>query len=104
MTLPDGLTLALETDPPAGFRATLAERIHAFHAQTVVPWRADRFALRLTDDAGGLAAGLLGVTAWDWLFVEAVWVDPARCGVGRCRAARHRDRCGAGRRCDHPTG
>ena len=86
MPLPDGLTLALETDPPAAFRATLAERIHAFHAQTVRPWRADRFGLRITDAAGGLAAGLIGVTAWEWLFVEAVWVDAAQRGRGTGRA------------------
>ena len=86
MPLPDGLTLALETDPPAAFRAALAERIHAFHAETVTPWRAYRFGLRITDAAGTLVAGLIGVTAWEWLFVEAVWVDAAQRGRGTGRA------------------
>lgn len=86
MTLPEGLMLALERDPAAEFRAALAQRIHAFHAETVTPWRADRFGLSVTDAAGGLVAGLLGVTAWDWLFVEAVWVDAALRGTGAGRA------------------
>ncbi len=86
MILPPGLTLSFDPDPPAAFRTALARGIHAFHAETVTPWQADRFGLRLLDAAGDLAAGLLGVTAWDWLFVEAVWVDPALRGGGAGRA------------------
>ena len=86
MPLPDGFSLALDPAPDAAFRAALAERIHAFHAETVAPWRADRFALRLTDAAGVLAGGLIGTTAWQWLFVEAVWVDAGLRGSGAGRA------------------
>lgn len=86
MTLPEGLRLTLESDPPADLRAALAQRIHAFHAETVAAWRPDRFALRLLDAQGGLAGGLIGVAAWDWLFVEAVWVDAALRGSGAGRA------------------
>ncbi len=86
MTLPGDLHLRLETDPSTAFRAELAARIHGFHAETVTPWRADRFALRVTDAADALAAGLLGVIAWEWLFVEAVWVDAAQRGRGTGQA------------------
>ncbi|WP_217362883.1 N-acetyltransferase [Roseicella sp. DB1501] len=83
--LPEGIRMVFDPAPPAGFRAELGQRINAFHAETV-PHRADRFGLRLEDAAGELVGGFIGVLSWGWLFVEAVWVDPARRGLGAGRA------------------
>ena len=44
--LPDGRVLMRDTDPPAGFRAELGQRINAYHSETV-PHAARRFALAL---------------------------------------------------------
>ena len=78
---PAGLSLTMETPPPMEVRAALGEAINAFHARTV-PRDARRFALLLRDADGQLAAGLSGVMAWQWLFVEALWVGDAWRGRG----------------------
>ena len=84
--LPGGLRMRLEAEPAAEFRVDLARRIHGFHAETMPPWLANRFGLRLEDAAGALVGGFCGVLAWEWLFVEALWVDPAMRGSGAGRA------------------
>ncbi|TCZ56740.1 GNAT family N-acetyltransferase [Roseicella aquatilis] len=84
--LPPGLRLVPLPDPPLEFRTELARHIHAFHAETVPPWQSTRFALRLEDAAGALAGGFCGSMAWDWLFVEALWVAAAQRGTGAGRA------------------
>ena len=84
--LPGGLRMRLEVEPAAEFRVELARRIHDFHAETMPPWQATRFGLRLEDAAGTLAGGFCGVLAWGWLFVEALWVNPAVRGSGAGRA------------------
>ena len=83
--LPPAMRMVFDPAPPPGFRAELGQRINAFHAETV-PHQADRFGLRIEDAAGGLVGGLSGVLSWGWLFVDAVWVDPARRGLGAGRA------------------
>ena len=81
--LPAGLSLELDPAPAAELRASLAQRIHAFHGQTV-PLDSRRFGVLLRDGEARLVAGLLGQLAWTWLFIEAVWVDEAwrRHGLG----------------------
>jgi GNAT superfamily N-acetyltransferase len=59
-------------NPAPEFRASLAAGINAFHARTFPP-DSTRFALAL-HEADTLVAGLAGVLAWKYLFVEALWV------------------------------
>jgi GNAT superfamily N-acetyltransferase len=82
---PAGYRISFEADPPPEFRAGLAKAINAFHADTV-PFVSRRFALQVHDDEGRLTGGLIGVIAWGWLFVEAVWVEAAWRGRGAGRA------------------
>jgi ribosomal protein S18 acetylase RimI-like enzyme len=92
--MPSGdLTLSMEDDPPPSFRSELGQRINEFHGETV-PFRSQRFGLRLTDTDGELAGGLSGVMSWGWLFIDAVWVraDQRGGGAGRrlmAAAERH---------------
>jgi len=83
--VPPGFTLALEEAPETGFRAELGQRINAFHAETVPPYAARRFSLALRDAARDLQAGLTGVLAWEWLYIDAVWVAAALRGQGAGR-------------------
>jgi len=72
--LPLELRLSHDTAPSIETRRALGEAIDAFHGRTV-PQDARRFALLVHDHDGRLVAGLSGVVAWQWLFVEALWVD-----------------------------
>lgn len=85
---PDGLTLTFLDNPPAEFRGELGQAINTFHSETV-PFASKRFGLRLRDDAGTTKAGLSGVMAWGWLFVDAVWIHPDLRGHGAGRALMH---------------
>lgn len=86
--VPPGLTLAFEYDPPATFRNELGQAINAFHSQTI-PFASKRFGLRLQDETGTTKAGLSGVMAWGWLFIDAVWVHEDLRGHGAGRTLMH---------------
>ena len=87
--IPAELHLTLDPAPSIDTLRALGDAINAFHARTV-PLDAQRFALLLHAQDGGLAGGLFGVLAWQWLFVQALWVDDAwrRRGIGRALLAR----------------
>ncbi len=87
--IPAELHLTLDPAPSIETLRALGDAINTFHARTV-PLDAQRFALLVRDQGGGLAGGLYGVLAWQWLFVQALWVDDAwrRRGIGRALLAR----------------
>jgi GNAT superfamily N-acetyltransferase len=72
--LPPELRLSHDGAPSIETRRLLGEAIDAFNARTV-PQDTRRFALLLRDRDDRLVAGLSGVVAWQWLFVQALWVD-----------------------------
>ncbi len=76
-----GLTLNFDVAPAPELRAALAREINDFHSRTV-PHQSQRFGLRVTDDAGALGGGLVGVISWEWLFIEALWVGDSLRGQG----------------------
>jgi len=78
---------AFEIDPAPSpeVRATLAREINAFHSRTV-PHESTRFAVLSRAPDGALAAGVMGVMSWNWLFIEAMWVGDARRGQGLGRS------------------
>ncbi|HTI82066.1 MAG TPA: GNAT family N-acetyltransferase [Acetobacteraceae bacterium] len=77
---PEALRLSFEPAPSPDIRRVLGEAIDAFNARTV-PQDVQRFAL-LLHEGERLSAGLIGVLAWQWLFVAALWVDDAWQGQG----------------------
>jgi GNAT superfamily N-acetyltransferase len=82
-TLP-AFGLILDPDPSPDFRAELGRRINAFHDQTV-PFQSRRFTLRLENSSNAVVGGMSGVISWNWLFVDALWVDAAGRGQGAGR-------------------
>jgi ribosomal protein S18 acetylase RimI-like enzyme len=90
--LPEGLSLTCDAAPTMETRKALGDEIRAFNARTT-PVAAERFALLLHDGDAELRAGLVGVVAAGWLFIESLWVgDTLRGqGVGRALMARAED-------------
>ncbi len=87
--LPDGFRLEFDPAPATDIRGRLGKEINDFHSRTV-PHESRRFALLVREGNRELAAGLIGVISWQWLFIEAVWVGDALRGqgVGRTLMAR----------------
>jgi GNAT superfamily N-acetyltransferase len=87
--IPTELRLSHDDTPSAETRRALGDAIDAFHARTV-PQDASRFALLLHESDERLAGGLIGRLAWQWLFVEALWIadEWRRRGIGRALLAR----------------
>lgn len=87
--IPAELRFTLDPAPSVETLRKLGDAINTFHALTV-PLDAQRFALLLHAEHGGLAGGLCGVLAWQWLFVQALWVDDTwrGRGIGRGLLAR----------------
>ena len=83
--IPTELRLSFDAAPSLETRRALADAIDAFHARTV-PQDEQRFALLLHDEGDRLVAGLSGQLAWQWLFVQALWVSDAWRGRGIGRA------------------
>jgi GNAT superfamily N-acetyltransferase len=79
--LPAGWRLDFDDAPSAETRAAIGREINAFHARTV-PHQSRRFAFLVHDDQQRLAAGVVGVISWQWLFIEALWVGDTLRGVG----------------------
>jgi GNAT superfamily N-acetyltransferase len=78
-------TLAIEiTDAPAEEDATrVVGGLVAFNNATVGPSNRRTLAALLRTEAGGaVSGGAIGYTAWDWFYVEKVWVDEALRGQG----------------------
>lgn len=78
MTLRFEITDAGDTPEIARIGAELA----AFNEADVGPAEKTPLAVLVHDEAGGLAAGLSGYTAWGWLYVQWLWVSPDLRGQG----------------------
>ena len=87
--IPAELRISFDTAPSVATRAALSHEIDAYNARTM-PQDARRFALLLHDESSRMVAGLSGVLAWQWLFVEALWVSDAwrHRGIGRALLAQ----------------
>jgi len=87
--IPVDLRLTFDRTPSIETLRTLGNAIDAFNAR-MAPLETQRFALLLHAQDGSLTGGLFGVLAWQWLFVQALWVDDVwrRRGIGRALLAR----------------
>jgi N-acetylglutamate synthase-like GNAT family acetyltransferase len=83
--IPAELRLTFDDAPSVETRRVLGREIDAYNARTV-PQDTQRFAILLHDANNRLVAGLSRVLAWQWLFVDALWVSDAWRGHGIGRA------------------
>ena len=75
--------IVLTDDPPASARDAIVTPLVAFNAaQAGRPAGIKPLALLIHDESGTVIGGLWGRTAWDWLFVELLFVPEALRGTG----------------------
>lgn len=78
-------TLRIETDPQEADREHIRNGLAAYNRQFTGNDGTDTFVpltLTVRNEAGEIAAGLLGGTYWGWLYVEILWVSEALRGRG----------------------
>lgn len=74
------ITCAMPPDPASDAAVTDGLRAHLRQA-----WGESRrvdVSWYLRDDDGRLVGGVIGHLAWDWLYLERVWIDASRRGRG----------------------
>jgi GNAT superfamily N-acetyltransferase len=80
------LALRVEEKPAAADRREIHRRLRAFNAEQVGrPLNLREFSVFVRDGDGTIVGGVNGVTYWNWLFVEQLWLDESlrRRGWGR---------------------
>lgn len=64
-------------------RAIVFTGLYAFNRQHVSPWAYPRpLTILLCDLMGNIQGGLLGVTRWDWLLIDTLWIVEMYRGFG----------------------
>jgi GNAT superfamily N-acetyltransferase len=93
--------LHVDEAPVADDVARLVASLRAFNEQrTRRPLNIRKFAVWVRDGDGAMVGGLTGVTYWDWLYVDYLWLDEQlrRRGWGR-RLIEHAERIAIARGC-----
>ncbi len=79
------LHVILEQNPAVEDQRVIEDGFLAAQAARVGDPHLDAFACWLRDDRRQIHGGLLGRLWWRWLYVERLWVAPARRGQGHGR-------------------
>lgn len=85
------------TDETGEATEAIGRALAAFNAQDVGPTDKQMLAV-IAEEGPGLVAGLVGYTAWGWLYIQWLWVDEARRGEGLGAALLERAEAEARRR------
>jgi GNAT superfamily N-acetyltransferase len=76
------LSLTVTDTPAPDELATIGDGLSSFNDADVGPSGRRPIAVVVRDEAGAVAAGISGYTAWGWLYVQWLWVAEARRGQG----------------------
>lgn len=72
----------LTSQPSEAEETAAREALRAFNTESGFPHDGRKLAVLLRDGAGAVVGGLVGRTAWSWLYVENLAVPPALRGAG----------------------
>ena len=76
------IDISVTAAPAALDLATIGEGLANFNDADVGPAQRVPLAVFVRDGAGQLIGGISGYTAWGWLYVQWLWLEPARRGRG----------------------
>ena len=74
--------VTLEEDYDVEDVKVVLEGLRSFNQRHAGPSNRSRLAVFLRDPGGRVVGGLIGETAWRWLYVDAFWIDEAVRGKG----------------------
>ena len=76
------VTLSVTAAPTSAETAAIGEGLAGFNEADAGPANRETLAVLLRDDAGAIVGGLLGYTAWGWLYVQWLWLSESQRGSG----------------------
>jgi GNAT superfamily N-acetyltransferase len=78
----DKIMLELSTAPSDEEMAAVLSALSAFNTEDVGPSQRQHIAVLIRDEEGKVAGGLVGYTAWGWLFTQNLVVPETHRGQG----------------------
>lgn len=75
-------TLSVTAAPTAAEMAAIGDGLAGFNQSDVGPANREALAVLLRDDDGAIVGGLLGYTAWGWLYTQWLWLSESQRGAG----------------------
>lgn len=94
------MELILTDAPDPSARDAIAAGLGGFNTERAGPGEWRRLAVLMHDEAGAVTGGLWGITSYQWLFTELLFVPPALRGrglgaeiLGRAEAEARRRGC-----------
>lgn len=81
----DARSFQIESSPDPADVQRLWEGLNSYNREHVEDENHIRLAIFLRDEQGNLVGGLLGDTAWGWLYISALWISDRlrRQGIGQ---------------------
>ncbi|MCO6418649.1 GNAT family N-acetyltransferase [Siccirubricoccus sp. KC 17139] len=78
----DGIEISEDEYPELEAVAAIQRGLHAFNQEMGGPYDREPVTLLARDQAGEVRGGLLGLTYWNWLFIDWLWLAPEQRGKG----------------------
>ena len=80
--LPAGVEIVEDAAPEFDDVAAIQRGLHDFNQATGGPYDREPVTLLVRDAEGRTVGGLLGLTYWNWMFIDWLWMAPDMRGKG----------------------
>lgn len=71
-----GIEISEDDFPELEAVAAIQRGLHAFNQDMGGPYDREPVTVLARDEAGAVRGGLLGLTYWNWLFIDWLWLAP----------------------------
>jgi GNAT superfamily N-acetyltransferase len=80
--LPAGIVISEDDYPELEAVSAIQRGLHAYNQERGGPYDREPVTVLARDAAGKVVGGLLGLTYWNWLFIDWLWLAPPMRGRG----------------------
>ena len=78
----DGIEISEDDYPEMEAVAAIQRGLHAYNQEMGGPYDREPVTVLARDASGTVLGGLLGLTYWNWLFIDWLWLAPDTRGQG----------------------